>query len=172
LRQAEAVDLILMDKRMPEMDGYEAIAQIRKLPGGQAIPVVVVTASGFADEGVPALAAGANGYVSKPVQREQLLAEIGRVCDIHYEYEQEQPIDPPGVMPAWIDLEELASLPEEQRRLLEQALRRGDILLLRKTVETIAPHHAELAASICVLIDSYNYDRLQQLLNSAKGITV
>ena len=170
LRQAEAVDLILMDKRMPEMDGYEAIAQIRKLPGGQAIPVVVVTASGFADEGVPALAAGANGYVSKPVQREQLLSEIGRVCNIHYEYEKEQSVGSHGVSPAVIDGEALASLPEEQRRLLEQALRRGDILLLRKTVETIAHQHAELAASICVLIDSYNYDRLQQLLNSAKGM--
>lgn len=159
-----------MDKRMPEMDGYEAIAQIRKLPGGQAIPVVVVTASGFADEGVPALAAGANGYVSKPVQREQLLSEIGRVCNIHYEYEKEQSVGSHGVSPAVIDGEALASLPEEQRRLLEQALRRGDILLLRKTVETIAHQHAELAASICVLIDSYNYNRLQQLLNSAKGM--
>jgi PAS domain S-box-containing protein len=172
MRQAESVDLILMDKCMPDMDGYETIAQIRELPGGRAIPVVIVTASGSADEGVSSLSAGANGYVSKPVQREQLLSEIGRVCGLHYDYDQEQSVVSHGVTPAVINAEAMACLPEEQRNLLEQALRRGDILLLRKTVETIAHQHAELAASICVLIDSYNYDRLQQLLNSAKGMII
>ncbi len=170
MRQAESVDLILMDKRMPNMDGYETIARIRELPGGRVIPVVIVTASGSADEGVIALAAGANGYVPKPIQREQLLSEIGRVCGLHYE--KEQSVVSPGVIPAVITAEALASVPEEQRRLLEQALRRGDIFLLRKTVETIAHEHAELAASIFLLIDSYNYDRLRSLLESAKGIII
>jgi signal transduction histidine kinase/CheY-like chemotaxis protein len=172
LRQAEAFDLILMDKRMPEMDGYEAIAQIRKLPVGQATPVVIVTASGSADEGVSSLAAGASGYVSKPVQREQLLSEIGRVCGLRYDYDHEQSVVSHGVTPAVINAKAMACLPEEQRNLLEQALRRGDILLLRKTVETIAQQHAELAASISVLIDSYNYDRLHSLLDSAKGVII
>jgi len=171
MRQPEPVDLILMDKRMPEMDGYEAIAQIRELPGGKTVPVVVVTASCFADDSVPALAAGANGYVSKPVQREQLLSEIGKVCDVQYDYEANQPVGSQLTIPAGVDAQALACLPEEQRNLLEQALRRGDILLLRKIVETIAHQHADLATSICVLIDSYDYDRLRGLLDSAKGIT-
>jgi PAS domain S-box-containing protein len=172
MRQPEPVDLILMDKRMPDMDGYEAIAQIRKLPGGKTVPVVVVTASGFADEGVPALAAGANGYVSKPVQREQLLSEIGKVCGVQYDYEPKQHIGSQLTILAGDDAQVIACLPEEQRSLLEQALRRGDILLLREMVQTIAPRYAALAASICVLIDSYDYDRLRSLLESAKGINV
>ena len=171
IRQAEAFDLILMDKRMPDMDGYEAITQIRKLPNGRATPVVIVTASGFADEGIPAFAAGANGYVSKPVQREQLLAEMGRVCGIQYDYGQKQLMGSHLAMPVGFDVQAMARIPEEQRCLLEQALCRGDILSLRKIVETIAQQHAELAAHICELVDSYNYDSLQWLLDSAKGTT-
>ena len=172
MRQPEPVDLILMDKRMPEMNGYEAIAQIRKLPGGKTVPVVVVTASGFADEGVPALAAGANGYVSKPVQREQLLSEIGKICGVQYDYEENQPIGSQLTILAGVDVQAIACLPEEQRNLLKQALRRGDILLLRKIVETLAHDHADLAASIFALIDSYDYDRLRDLLDPVKGTNV
>lgn len=171
IRQTEAFDLILMDKRMPDMDGYEAIAQIRKLPSGRVPPVVMVTASGFADEGIPAFAAGANGYISKPVQREQLLMEIARVCGIQYDDGQKQQMGSSLAMPAGLDAQAMAQIPEEQRRLLSQALCLGDILALRKIVETIAQHHAELAAHICELVDSYNYDSLQGLLDSAKGTT-
>jgi PAS domain S-box-containing protein len=166
LSQAEPIDLVLMDKRMPDMDGYEAIARIRALPGGRAIPVVVVTASGLADEGVPALAAGANGYASKPVQREQLLAEMARVCGIQYDYEQKQPVGAHLAIRAGIDAKALECLPEEQRRQLGQALRRGDILLVRKIVETIALQHAELAAGISVLVDAYDYAGLRRLLDA------
>jgi CheY-like chemotaxis protein len=157
-----------MDKRMPDMDGYEAIARIRELPGGRAIPIVVVTASGLADEGVPALAAGANGYASKPVQREQLLAEIARVCGIQYDYEQKQPVGAHLAIRAGIDAKALACLPEEQRHQLEQALRRGDIVSVRKIVETIARQHAELAAGISVLVDAFDYVGLNRLLDSVK----
>jgi signal transduction histidine kinase/CheY-like chemotaxis protein len=168
LCQPEPIDLILMDKRMPDMDGYEAIARIRELPGGRAIPIVVVTASGLADEGVPALAAGANGYASKPVQREQLLAEIARVCGIQYDYEQKQPVGAHLAIRAGIDAKALACLPEEQRHQLEQALRRGDIVSVRKIVETIARQHAELAAGISVLVDAFDYVGLNRLLDSVK----
>ena len=170
IRQAEAFDLILMDKCMPDMDGYETIVQIRKLPNGRETPVVMVTASGFTDESVPAFAAGANGYVSKPVIWDQLLTEIGRVCGIQYDYEQKQSIGSRLRMPAGFDAKAMIQIPEEQRRLLEQALRRGDIQRLRQIVETITQHHAELAAGISVLVDSYNYDRLQTLLDAAKEV--
>jgi PAS domain S-box-containing protein len=172
LREPETIHLVLMDKRMPEMNGYEAISRIRELPVGGTLPVVVVTASGFADERVPAMAAGANGYVSKPVRREQLLEEIGRLCAIEYEYEQGSPRGADAGAPAGIDLSLLSRLPEEQRRLLDQALRRGDILQLREMVDAIAQDNAGLAAGMHALLDTYNYDRLRRLLDSVKGATV
>ncbi len=163
------VDLVLMDKNMPVMDGYEAIGRIRALPEGSKLPVLVVTASGFSDERDQALAAGADGCVLKPVPREQLLEEIGRIAGAHYEYEA----PPPAVAsPAALDSAALAQLPAEQRLLLDQALRRGDIRQLRATVAAIASERAELAAGIGVLVNAYDYDGLRRLLISQEGKTL
>jgi hypothetical protein len=61
-------------------------------------------------------------------------------------------------------------LPEEKLRILDQTLRRGDILLLRKTVEEIAQDHAGPAAGMRALLDAYDYARMRLLLDSVKGI--
>jgi len=172
LESANGIDLVLIDKHMPEMDGYEAIGRIRELPNGHELPVIVVTASGFGDENKQALAAGANGHVSKPVRREQLLDEIGRLTGVQYEYEQNPTADPSAMAPAEMSPEKLSLLSPEQRCVLDQALRRGDILLLRDMTKTIAREHPGLAAGIRALLDAYNYDRLRYLLDSTKGKTV
>ncbi len=166
LRQPGPPDLVLMDKNMPVMNGLEAIGRMRELPNGHRPPVLVVSASGFADEREQALAAGADGFVAKPVRREQLLAEIGRVLGAQYEYEPT-----PSAAPAVTELTPaaLAHLPAAQHQLLDQALRRGDIRQLRETVAAIALAQAGLAASIRVLVDAYDYDRLSRLLEAAKG---
>lgn len=74
-----AYDLVLMDCQMPVMDGYEATARIRALPGAAArVPIVAVTAHALADDRSACLAAGMDGYVSKPLsgaRLQQLLAE-------------------------------------------------------------------------------------------------
>ncbi|MEI7891686.1 MAG: CHASE domain-containing protein [Myxococcales bacterium] len=169
LRQANPVDLVLMDKAMPGMNGYEAIGRIRELPAGRELPVLVVTASGFADEKKRALAVGADGLVAKPVRREQLLEAIGRVAGAKYDYEQAPTVEPAATVRVGLDPDALARLPEAQRRILDQALHRGDILALRKVVAAIAPDQPALAAGISVLIDAYDYDRLRRLLDSTKG---
>ncbi len=171
LRQADGIDLVLMDKSMPEMDGYEAIGRIRNLPEGRKLKVLAVTAAGFSDERAQALAAGADGYISKPVRREQLLEEIGRIAAVRYEYEQPQLATLTATHVAGLYPEKLKQLPVAQRQSMDQALRLGDIQQLRKLVETIALEHAGIAAGIGVLVDAYDYDRLQRLLDSAKETT-
>lgn len=167
LCQTDKFDLVLMDKHMPEMDGYEAIRRLRKMPGGCDLSVLVVTASGFADEREPAIAAGADGYVAKPVHRERLLEEIGRVSGVRYEYEPISVV-PEATHPLVLDAEMLAIVPVEQRRLLGEALYRGDILRLRELVDAIAREHAGLADGLRVLVDAYDYGRLCRLLESVK----
>ena len=170
LRQSPPVGLVLLDKLMPGMDGYTAIGHIRGLPGGSDIRIVVVTAVGFAAERALALAAGADGYIAKPVRRQTLMAEIARVTDLRYDYDDEEP----GVIsavsaPAILTPEALARLPVAQRQALEEALRRGDIQQLRDLVGTVAHTDAGLAAGIRPPVDAYDYDRLQRLLQAAKG---
>jgi PAS domain S-box-containing protein len=170
LRQSPPVGLVLLDKLMPGMDGYTAIGHIRGLPGGSDIRIVVVTAVGFAAERALALAAGADGYIAKPVRRQTLMAEIARVTDLRYDYDDEGPGVIPAVSaPAILSPEALARLPVAQRQALEEALRRGDIQQLRDLVGTVAHTDAGLAAGIRPLVAAYDYDRLQHLLQAAKG---
>ena len=138
--------------------------RLRELPGGRDLAVLVVTASGQADEKQSALAAGADGYVAKPVRREQLLAEIARVANVRYAYEET--LAPPS--PVQLDAAALACLDQEARRLLVEALRRGDIRQLRHLLSSLPPEHAGLAAQMSVLVNAYAYERLSSLLDAVK----
>jgi class 3 adenylate cyclase len=75
------VDLVLLDIRMPGMDGYEVCRQIREQRDTAYLPVVMVTASGD-EEKVKALEAGADDFLTKPVNRNELLARAASLTRI------------------------------------------------------------------------------------------
>jgi len=83
--QRDRYDVVLMDVQMPEMDGLEATRTIRALEqergSEQAIPIIAMTANAMKGDRERCLEAGMNGYVSKPVKRETLFAEIARVLE-------------------------------------------------------------------------------------------
>lgn len=68
------ISLILMDVMMPEMDGYEAIREIRKLDNGKNIPIISLTAKTQADEREKCINAGASDYASKPIDADLLIS--------------------------------------------------------------------------------------------------
>jgi CheY-like chemotaxis protein len=76
LRECDDIDLVLMDIMMPEMDGYEAIREIRKQPQFSKLPIIAVTARATRDDQEKCLRAGANDYVAKPVDMERLISLI------------------------------------------------------------------------------------------------
>jgi signal transduction histidine kinase/CheY-like chemotaxis protein len=74
------IDLILMDRHMPVMDGLEAVRAIRALPSPACdLPVVALTAAATSEEVRECLAAGMNDFIPKPFMPEQLTEIIGRV---------------------------------------------------------------------------------------------
>lgn len=68
------VDLVLMDVMMPQMDGFEACRRIRNNPQTQMIPVILVTALDDMASKIKGLDSGANDFLSKPVNRPELIA--------------------------------------------------------------------------------------------------
>ena len=71
-----AVDLVLMDIMMPEMDGLTAMREIRKRPEWRKIPIIALTAKAMKDDQERCIAAGANDYVAKPLDVEKLLSLV------------------------------------------------------------------------------------------------
>jgi signal transduction histidine kinase/DNA-binding NarL/FixJ family response regulator len=69
---AECPDLILMDMRMPVMDGFEAIARLRCLPDCTGIPIIALSASATTDFETRSIAAGADAFLTKPVALDTL----------------------------------------------------------------------------------------------------
>ena len=76
LARRERPDLILMDIQLPGFDGYEATRRIKAEPGLAGVPIIVVTSYALSGDDVKAMAAGADGYVSKPFSPRALLAKV------------------------------------------------------------------------------------------------
>lgn len=82
LWQTQKFDLLFMDVQMPELDGFAATAEIRRReqPAGDHLPIVAMTAHALKGDRERCLAAGMDGYISKPVKFELVQQEIERLC--------------------------------------------------------------------------------------------
>ena len=77
LAKTPGIDIVLMDIMMPDMDGYETIRILRTISRFQTLPIIAVTGKVVDGERERCLAAGANGYVPKPVDPAHLLTVVG-----------------------------------------------------------------------------------------------
>ncbi|MBF0537912.1 MAG: response regulator [Nitrospirae bacterium] len=74
LKDNPKVELVLMDIMMPEMDGYEAIRQIRKIYEYRNLPIIALTAKAMKEDKMKCIEAGANDYLAKPIDADRLLS--------------------------------------------------------------------------------------------------
>jgi CheY-like chemotaxis protein/CHASE3 domain sensor protein len=74
--ESRAIDLVLMDVMMPEMDGLTAMREIRKQPHWSRLPIIALTAKAMRDDQEKCLSAGANDYIAKPLDVEKLLSLV------------------------------------------------------------------------------------------------
>lgn len=157
-------DLVMMDLRMPVMDGYEAIRRIRDMAEGADIPILAVTASAFAEERDRVVAAGANAVIGKPYREEELFSKLAEHLGAEYTYEDETaaPESAAGASagPTSADLE---GLPSELVARMRTATVNADLDQLLEMIREVSAQDVSLAAALEKLAQSYQYDALLAL---------
>jgi PAS domain S-box-containing protein len=119
-------DLVLMDIQMPVMGGVEAVREIRQREAGTAshVPVIAMTANAMAGDAEKYLAAGMDGYVSKPIRTEILRREVQRLTHLSLQLEDHpmQSEDRAASNEAAIDFDKLLLRVDHDRELLVDLL--------------------------------------------------
>jgi len=150
-----AFDLVLMDVQMPEMDGFEATAVIRKKEEvtGTHLPIIAMTAHAMKGDRERCLAAGMDDYLSKPVKREELLDAIER-----HSYESPVP-----------EKERLARKPPALDRAAVLARLDGDEELLAELAGLFIQESPKLLAAIQQAIERADPKGLERAAHALKG---
>ncbi len=131
-------DMVLMDMSMPVMDGLEAIRRLRVQPQWAKVPVISVSANASAVDQSQCMAAGANGFLSKPIDRQALLDQIALSLSLSW-------VDAAPVPPIQPHPELIAPAPAELEELHRAALA-GNMGAVRDRAEKIARDDPSCAA--------------------------
>jgi CheY-like chemotaxis protein len=157
-------DCILMDLKMPVMDGHEATRRIKGSPGGSTTPIIAVTASALEEERHVALASGADDFVRKPFKEADLLEAIRRVLGAEYSYEGETQPQPEPTIGVGVAQDAVAALPPDLvDRLYDAAIKLASSRL-KTLFEEVAVHDASLATELEDLTDRFEYRAILKLL--------
>ncbi|AUX48460.1 hypothetical protein SOCE26_099980 [Sorangium cellulosum] len=158
-----APHLVLLDLRMPLLDGYEAATRIKSGARGRDTVVVAMTASAFEQNRLLAAQAGCDDFLSKPFRDAEIFALLGKHLGVRFEYE-DQPAARPAQAARGADLARAAAgLPVALRKDLRQAATRLDAKAVQAAVERIQPEDADLAGAVAELARGYRFDSILAL---------
>jgi DNA-binding NtrC family response regulator len=125
-------DLVLLDVMMPGIDGFETCRRLRQLPRLEKIPVIFMTALSDAQDKVRAFAAGADDYVTKPFQYEEVLARVRvhltrrelecKLADLNRDLEARVAARTAELKSALAEVEALKSRLQQENRYLKQEI--------------------------------------------------
>ena len=159
-------DLILLDIRMPVMDGYEAFRRINMTEKGKNIPVIALTASSFEDDRKKIIALGMRDYIRKPFRENDLFGTIGKALGIKYKYLEEE--SPQCISDYMNDMDSIIRdvnrLSDPVVRDLQYALTTVDMDLLIDIIGKTGSENKELANYLVKLANNYDYEYIKQLL--------
>jgi PAS domain S-box-containing protein len=161
--------LILMDMRMPIMDGYEACRDIKATDEGRQTAIVAVTASALDDTRQRVFQAGVDAYLSKPFKEHELFEVIRTCLPVQYLYEGDTAA--PGVVSAGAETlgpdavaTSIAALPPALVEAMRQATIRADLHRLRGLIREVETQSPQVAAHLLELANRYQYVVLSRLL--------
>jgi two-component system, sensor histidine kinase and response regulator len=157
---------VLMDVQMPEMDGYEATAEIRRLESGgeRRTPIIAMTANAMQGDRESALASGMDDYLSKPVKTEELSETLAKWATTRGSFPvEEKPEDDPHVEPEEEILNGavIASLMELQGD--------DDPELLSELVETFEEDTHERIKALRLYVEANAAEEIERTAHALKG---
>ena len=180
LEKVSDIDLILMDLRMPVMDGYEATAKIRENEKFKNIPVIAITASILNEKFKEVEKSYFNGYLLKPIVYNDLIKELMK----HLEY-YECEVDEKIFKNEKLDNEIIEQLPEiieklqgEFKEMLFYVKNSGDFSLIKDVVNKLKLFGTEKSLNIIVnyansllaAVDTYDVKKVNLLINHYDSI--
>jgi signal transduction histidine kinase/CheY-like chemotaxis protein len=158
-------DLVFMDWRMPVLDGISATRQIRASQDSPQPGIVMLTASAFAEEREEALAAGADEFMRKPVEQEQLYAVLERQLTLQFVRRHRAAAR--QAPPAPLDRADLQRLDATLREDLKTALQELNLTRVALLLEPLPPTLADVVARIEHMVQLHQYPQLCALLDDA-----
>ena len=162
LFEQHAPHVVLMDMRMPVMDGYEATRRIKASASGARTPVVAVTASALEDDRQAILDCGVDAYMSKPVEPARLFGKLQQLLQLNYASPAGQP---EGHHTTTLSPERIqASVHAGLRQRMCQALEQGDMAQLNGHLAQLLTQEPTVAEALLKLANDFEYEAMQQLL--------
>ncbi len=146
--------LILMDRRMPVMDGQEATRIIRKLTGGEAVKIVAVTASVFVEQRDELLQTGMDDFVRKPYHFDEIYDCLAKQLGVRFVYAG--PAEPPTDVSV-LTPEMLLALPEALRSELKNALESLESERIEIVIHQVEVYDQKLQKVLMSLAENFDY---------------
>lgn len=180
-------DLVLMDVQMPVMDGLQATAEIRRLPGMGMLPIIAMTANAFEEDRRRCMEAGMNGHLAKPVEPEELYRMLLKWIPMDGDHMGKAGSAAPSgkvgkadasgevgkAVPSGDLVERQFSLLEEVEGLDIQAglkILRGDRKAYLRLLKMFSKMHGEDAKIISQCIAQGSLDKVKQAAHALKGV--
>jgi len=156
--------LIWMDIHMPVLDGFEATRQIRSLPGGSPVQIVILSATGFDSDREAATRAGADGFLGKPVRVGEIFETLRQRLGVRYIVAATPPPPHPARPARELEATAFRQIPPELLTQLKEASATLDAERARAAVRAIAASQPELAQALSRCVEDYRFDELLRLL--------
>ena len=173
LRQLELTtpDVILMDLRMPKMDGLEATRQIRTNHDLKHVIIIAISASSFEHNRKECAEVGTNGFLSKPFRINKLLELLSEHLEIELIYEGIQ-VEPKGTTPIAGDSQSMSGPSSETLDHFIDLAMRGDIKNLLEEVNRLEKSDSQFTAfatQLKTLAQDYQVKKLCQFLQGMRA---
>lgn len=152
--------MVLMDRRMPKMDGLEAMRIIKNSDQGRNIPVVIITASVFDEDYKECMICGADAFIRKPYLEEELLREISRLANVQYEYGMQE-----NITTVIVTTEHLRTVPRDAIKAIAGSIIKGDLDELLASFERLDGVDERVRDSLKIMAKGYQYDELLSLMS-------